>query len=909
MNYLNKFGNLVNKGFNDIKNNVKSAIDNRKIDSAMYSIHNVSSSSNTKQMMDINKSKPSSSSTSSMSAMLNQLKPSQSNSNTSEYKEMFSTSADTSLNRGNTKKPPEEFMKNFKLIKGESIIEFCECFIRLEEFELKNKLLITTYRVYNCPDYADKKILLEQWNDFVELHDIYPENYFSIPIHEIATCERPQERTNNFKYIIEITSKDGRSIELLFPFSQRDSIYNRINDLVHSRETLNYYSFARKYNSESTYDVSEDGWNLYIPDKEYERQGLIGLDVKTSNEPDKLFRRTLLNDKFGLCESYPKYLITSTRIRDDELRNASTYRTKQRLPMLSYYYSKNKATIWRSSQAKTGLTGNTNESDIRYVRYIAETSPEKKLIVFDARPYLSAAANKLKGAGYERVQEYGRTSIIFCEIDNIHVARNALNKIYSIISHPDFHKNKKFYSDYENTKWNEFTYMIIKAAIKVALAVRQGHATLIHCSDGWDRASQLTAFSQLLIDPYYRTIKGYMTLIEKDFLSFGHQFKCRNGYYGPKEYKEDQNSPILLQYLDATHQLLVNYPMFFEFNMEFLVFVANSIHSGKYGTFLFNNEKEREMKQAKKNTMSVWTEVLRNVDKYMNPFYDKRTLNEFFFCPVFYNHKLRFWEEYFMQYNQLRVNYSYDKYVNRYDDRNEDVMVGHKKQKIFTENMLMKREKKELSHCIKEKDFEIMKLKICLKELIDKKGDINEVSDKTKEVVERIMKEKVCGYEELEKEIKEEEQLEHVEDKEFDLKDKEDEVKEGETEGTNDNKEEELKEIENNENNKEEKEGNNTDVKEENKNETPNEPKNEEVTPQQQEQQQQQEETNEPKGNDNTVAKEETPNEPKNEEETSQEQQEVSQVQQQQDQPEVKEIPPTNNETTPTSTETKNETA
>jgi hypothetical protein len=137
MNYLNKFGNMVNKGFNDIKNNVKSAIDNRKIDSAMYSIHNVSSSSNTKQMMDINKTKPSSSSStssSSMSAMLNQLKPSQTNSNTSEYKEMFSTSADTSINRGNTRKPPEEFMKNFKLIKGESIIDFCDCFIT--EFKL-----------------------------------------------------------------------------------------------------------------------------------------------------------------------------------------------------------------------------------------------------------------------------------------------------------------------------------------------------------------------------------------------------------------------------------------------------------------------------------------------------------------------------------------------------------------------------------------------------------------------------------------------------------------------------------------------------------------------------------------------------------------------------------------------------
>ena len=882
MNYLNKFGSLVNKGFNDIKNNVKTAIDSRKIDSAnsgMFSIHNVSS--NSKQMTNINKNK------SSMTTLLNQLKPSQSN--TSDYKEIFSNTSDTSYNR-NTRKPPEEFMKNFKLIKGESIIDFSECFIRIEEFELKNKLLITTYRIYNSPDFADKKILLEQWNDIVDLHELYPENYFSIPIHEIATCERPQERTNNFKYIIEITSKDGRSIELLFPFSQRDSVYNRINDLVKLRETLNYYSFARKYNSESKYEESENGWNVYIPEKEYERQGLVNLDVKTSNEPDKLFRRTLLNDKFGLCESYPKYLITSTRIRDDELRNASTYRTKQRLPMLSYYYSKNKATIWRSSQAKTGLTGNTNESDIRYVRYIAESSPEKKLIVFDARPYLSAAANKLKGAGYERVQEYGRTSIIFCEIDNIHVARNALNKIYSIISHPDFHKNKKFYSDYENTKWNEFTYMIIKSAIKVALAVRQGHATLIHCSDGWDRASQLTAFSQLLIDPYYRTIKGYMTLIEKDFLSFGHQFKCRNGYYGPKEYKEDQNSPILLQYLDATHQLLVNYPMFFEFNMEFLVFVANGIHSGKYGTFLFNNEKEREIKQAKKNTMSVWTEVLRNVDKYINPFYDKRTLNEFFFCPVFYNHKLRFWEEYFMQYNQLKVNYSYDKYVNRWDcdkkvsDGNEDVTV-HKKQKIFTENQLMKRAKRELSHCIKEKDFEIMKLKICLQELVDKKGNINEVSEKSKEVVEMIMKEKVCDYDELEKEIEEEEQLEHVSEKEFDLKDKDDELKEEEMEDktmTDDNKEE-TTEKESDDKNKEE--DTNAVVQEE--------PKNEEVSPQQQQQ-----ETNEPQGS-NTVVKEETQDEPKNEE--------VISPQQQQDQQEVKEIPPENNETP--SNETKNESA
>ena len=32
---------------------------------------------------------------------------------------------------------------------------------------------------------------------------------------------------------------------------------------------------------------------------------------------------------------------------------------------------------------------------------------------------------------------------------------------------------------------------------------------LVHCSDGWDRTSQLTALSQLMMDPYYRTVLGF----------------------------------------------------------------------------------------------------------------------------------------------------------------------------------------------------------------------------------------------------------------------------------------------------------------------------------------------------------------------------------------------------------------
>lgn len=36
-----------------------------------------------------------------------------------------------------------------------------------------------------------------------------------------------------------------------------------------------------------------------------------------------------------------------------------------------------------------------------------------------------------------------------------------------------------------------------------------GDPVLVHCSDGWDRTSQLASLAQLLVDPYYRTIEGF----------------------------------------------------------------------------------------------------------------------------------------------------------------------------------------------------------------------------------------------------------------------------------------------------------------------------------------------------------------------------------------------------------------
>ena len=47
----------------------------------------------------------------------------------------------------------------------------------------------------------------------------------------------------------------------------------------------------------------------------------------------------------------------------------------------------------------------------------------------------------------------------------------------------------------------------------IARFVEKGAAALVHCSDGWDRTSQLTSLAQLLLDPFYRTITGFQVCI------------------------------------------------------------------------------------------------------------------------------------------------------------------------------------------------------------------------------------------------------------------------------------------------------------------------------------------------------------------------------------------------------------
>lgn len=114
-----------------------------------------------------------------------------------------------------------------------------------------------------------------------------------------------------------------------------------------------------------------------------------------------------------------------------------------------------------------------------------------------------------------------------------------------------------------------------------------GITPMVHCSDGWDRTSQVCAITELIIDPYYRTIHGFFVLIEKDWVHYGHQFAKRlNISEGGKK----DRAPIFVQFLDCIHQISIQNPTALEFNLEFLREMAYQAYSGTFGTFICDNQ-------------------------------------------------------------------------------------------------------------------------------------------------------------------------------------------------------------------------------------------------------------------------------------------------------------------------------
>ncbi|XP_003515947.2 myotubularin-related protein 6 isoform X1 [Cricetulus griseus] len=225
------------------------------------------------------------------------------------------------------------------------------------------------------------------------------------------------------------------------------------------------------------------------------------------------------------------------------------------------------------------------------VRISSKIWNDEKIRESDEKKRLNAMANRAAGKGYENEDNYSNIRFQFVGIENIHVMRSSLQKLLEVNGSKGLSVND-FYSGLESSGWLRHIKAVLDAAIFLAKAIVVENASvLVHCSDGWDRTSQVCSLGSLLLDSYYRTMKGFMVLIEKDWISFGHKFSERCGHLDgdPKEV-----SPVFTQFLECVWHLTEQFPQAFEFNEAFLLQIHEHVHSCQFGNFLGNCQKERE---------------------------------------------------------------------------------------------------------------------------------------------------------------------------------------------------------------------------------------------------------------------------------------------------------------------------
>ncbi|KAG5673821.1 hypothetical protein PVAND_003835 [Polypedilum vanderplanki] len=405
----------------------------------------------------------------------------------------------------------------------------------------------------------------------------------------------------------------------------------------------------------------------------------ISYDVHFKEELDRLkfdlkgaWRVSNINSDFKLCSSYPKQLIVPACISDETLAAVANFRSSKRIPIVTYRHPSG-AVIARSSQPEVGWLGWRNNKDEQLLKALADacsfdngkinssslptkvesdsdhsldtSNPEKvdletpkKILIIDARSYASAVTNRARGGGVECAEYYPNAEIEFMNLGNIHVIRKSFQSLRQLCIDADI---PNWFSLLEKTNWLQHISGLLSAANIVVHAIEKNNRpVLVHCSDGWDRTSQISSISQLLLDPYYRTMEGFMVLVEKEWLAFGHKFGDRVGH-GVGSDDTNERCPVFLQWIDCVYQIHNQFPCSFEFTTSYLIKLAQHVHSCLFGTFLCNTLKERIENFINERTFSVWPFLSTPI--YKNPLY-QTTLDKVLW-PSHRISSLVFWRE------------------------------------------------------------------------------------------------------------------------------------------------------------------------------------------------------------------------------------------------------------------------
>lgn len=500
---------------------------------------------------------------------------------------------------------------------------------------------------------------------------------FNKIVIRLPSAPRQSDKTPS-RRLLQVTGKDMRIV--VFGFrprtKQRRAVFEALLRCTRPARLWDLYAFASSPSIFSNTNPKVRLLNEYfrLLGMRSKHASISAIEERSFTMSNEWWRISDVNANYTLCPTYPFALLVPKSVSDEEVLQACTFRARCRLPVISWSDPVTGAVLARSSQPLVGLMMNMrSNADEKLVAafctQLAGSGERRKLYIADARPRKNALANGAMGGGSESSSNYFQSEIVFFGIDNIHAMRESLARLRDYVDTHGTTSSDGLSSFLRHGGWTwgggnlssmsasvstlgdsgwliHIQNVLAGSAWIAARVALESASVLVHCSDGWDRTTQLVSLASLLLDPYYRTFKGFQALVEKDWLAFGHPFSERAGlptlsgsgnmpfelsrqssstgsfssspsrqtsgsytYQAPAStHAQSLNnySPIFLQWIDCVSQLLRVYPFAFEFSSAFLVDFLDCVLSCRFGNFLCNCEKERQQSGVSDASGCLW---------------------------------------------------------------------------------------------------------------------------------------------------------------------------------------------------------------------------------------------------------------------------------------------------------------
>ncbi|XP_012259111.1 myotubularin-related protein 10-B [Athalia rosae] len=360
---------------------------------------------------------------------------------------------------------------------------------------------------------------------------------------------------------IFIVCKNMRTWSFSFKFSPVGCGKNLLTILLH-------HAFPSRHQLLFSYDYKEPYYNsmeksvcLFRDRSDWENE--LQRTTRLRGNANKAWRVSTANLEFEFSISLSQYIVVPASVTDSQLMRAARHFQASRPPVWSWSNERGAALV-RMSELLPTITERTQENIM--IENIRKSHPQKVAPeVIELKKDLTV---KSLAAGFSKF-------ISLCSPENIRQFWLQDNNFYSLL---------------EGTKWLKSVSYCLEKSVEASKYLSTGTSVVLQEGDSRDLCCIISSLVQLLLDPYFRTITGFQSLIQKEWVAAGHPFCDRLGHIIKAN---SDRSPLLLLYLDCVWQLCRQFPAEFEFTETYLTTLWDSAHICIFDTFIFNCEKDR----------------------------------------------------------------------------------------------------------------------------------------------------------------------------------------------------------------------------------------------------------------------------------------------------------------------------